>query len=135
MRISTYHHRKIRRFDLQTGHVVEGVIRPPKKTENKAERYFAMLQIEKVNGERPEAVKQKILFDNLTPIYPYEQLQLEHSASEFATRMVDLMAPVGKGQRGLIVAPPYSGKTHAAEEHRRGYRIESSRGLAHLFVD
>ena len=102
---------QIRRFDLQTGHVVEGVIRPPKKTENKAERYFAMLQIEKVNGEQPEAVKQKILFDNLTPIYPYEQFKLEHNQSEFATRMVDLMAPIGKGQRGLIVAPPYSGKT------------------------
>ena len=102
---------QIRRFDLQTGHVVEGVIRPPKKTENKAERYFAMLQIEKVNGEQPEAVKQKILFDNLTPIYPYEQFKLEHDQSEFATRMVDLMAPIGKGQRGLIVAPPYSGKT------------------------
>ena len=102
---------QIRRFDLQTGHVVEGVIRPPKKTENKAERYFAMLQIEKVNGEPPEAVKQKNLFDNLTPIYPYEQFKLEHNPSEFATRMVDLMAPVGKGQRGLIVAPPYSGKT------------------------
>ena len=102
---------QIRRFDLQTGHVVEGVIRPPKKTENKAERYFAMLQIEKVNGEPPETVKQKILFDNLTPIYPYEQFKLEHNESEFATRMVDLMSPVGKGQRGLIVAPPYSGKT------------------------
>ncbi len=102
---------QIRRFDLQTGHVVEGVIRPPKKTENKAERYFAMLQIEKVNGEKPEAAKRKILFDNLTPIYPHQQLKLEHNASEFATRMVDLMAPIGKGQRGLIVAPPYSGKT------------------------
>ncbi len=102
---------QIRRFDLQTGHVVEGVIRPPKKTENKAERYFAMLQIEKVNGEPPEAVKQKILFDNLTPVYPYQQLKLEHNRLEFATRMVDLMSPIGKGQRGLIVAPPYSGKT------------------------
>ena len=102
---------QIRRFDLQTGHVVEGVIRPPKKTENKAERYFAMLQIEKVNGEIPEAVKQKILFDNLTPVYPYQQLKLEHNRSEFSTRMVDLMSPIGKGQRGLIVAPPYSGKT------------------------
>ena len=102
---------QIRRFDLQTGHVVEGVIRPPKKTENKAERYFAMLQIEKVNGEPPEAVKQKILFTNLTPIHPYEQLRLEHNTSEFGTRMMDLIAPIGKGQRGLIVAPPYSGKT------------------------
>ena len=127
---------QIRRFDLQTGHVVEGVIRPPKKTENKAERYFAMLQIEKVNGERPEAVKQKILFDNLTPIYPYEQLKLEHNASEFATRMVDLMAPIGKGQRGLIVAPPYSGKTTLLKNIAAG--IESNHpevSLIFLLID
>ena len=127
---------QIRRFDLQTGHVVEGVIRPPKKTENKAERYFAMLQIEKVNGEKPEAVKQKILFDNLTPIYPQEQLKLEHSASEFATRMVDLMAPVGKGQRGLIVAPPYSGKTTLLKNIAAG--IESNHpevSLIFLLID
>ncbi len=127
---------QIRRFDLQTGHVVEGVIRPPKKTENKAERYFAMLQIEKVNGEKPEAVKQKILFDNLTPIYPHDQLTLEHNASEFATRMVDLMAPVGKGQRGLIVAPPYSGKTTLLKNIAAG--IESNHpevSLIFLLID
>ncbi len=127
---------QIRRFDLQTGHVVEGVIRPPKKTENKAERYFAMLQIEKVNGEKPEAVKQKILFDNLTPIYPYEQLQLEHNEAEFATRMVDLMSPVGKGQRGLIVAPPYSGKTTLLKNIAAG--IESNHpevSLIFLLID
>jgi transcription termination factor Rho len=127
---------QIRRFDLQKGHVVEGVIRPPKKTENKAERYFAMLQIEKVNGEKPEAVKQKILFDNLTPIYPYEQLKLEHNKSEFATRMVDLMAPIGKGQRGLIVAPPYSGKTTLLKNIAAG--IESNHpevSLIFLLID
>ncbi len=127
---------QIRRFGLQTGHVVEGVIRPPKKTENKAERYFAMLQIEKVNGEKPESVKQKILFDNLTPIYPQEQLKLEHNASEFATRMVDLMAPVGKGQRGLIVAPPYSGKTTLLKNIAAG--IESNHpevSLIFLLID
>ena len=127
---------QIRRFDLQTGHVVEGVIRPPKKTENKAERYFAMLQIEKVNGEKPEAVKQKILFDNLTPIYPYEQLQLEHNEAEFATRMMDLMSPIGKGQRGLIVAPPYSGKTTLLKNIAAG--IESNHpevSLIFLLID
>lgn len=102
---------QIRRFDLRTGHVVEGIVRPPKRAENKAERYFAMLQIEKVNGESPDLAKRKTLFDNLTPIYPYQQLKLEHNPSEFATRMVDLLSPIGKGQRGLIVAPPYSGKT------------------------
>ncbi len=102
---------QIRRFDLQTGHVVEGIIRPPKKTENKAERYFAMLQIEKVNGESPETVKQKILFDNLIPIHPYQKFKLEHKPTEYATRIVDLVSPIGRGQRGLIVAPPFSGKT------------------------
>lgn len=102
---------QIRLFGLQTGHVVEGLVRPPKKSENKAERYFALLQIEKVNGEPPQSVKSRTQFDNLTPIFPYEKLQLEHKPSEFGTRIIDLMSPIGKGQRGLIVAPPYSGKT------------------------
>ncbi|RKU26264.1 transcription termination factor Rho [Candidatus Poribacteria bacterium] len=102
---------QIRLFGLQTGHVVEGLVRPPKKSENKAERYFALLQIEKVNGEPPQAVKSRTQFDNLRPIFPYEKLQLEHNPSEFGTRIIDLMSPIGKGQRGLIVAPPYSGKT------------------------
>ena len=102
---------QIRLFGLQTGHVVEGLVRPPKKSENKAERYFALLQIEKVNGEPPQSVKSRTQFDNLKPIFPYEKLQLEHKTSEFGTRIIDLMSPIGKGQRGLIVAPPYSGKT------------------------
>ncbi len=102
---------QINLFGLQTGHVVEGLVRPPKKSENKAERYFALLQIEKVNGEPPQSVKSRIQFDNLRPIFPYEKLQLEHKPSEFGTRIIDLMSPIGKGQRGLIVAPPYSGKT------------------------
>ncbi len=102
---------QIRLFGLQTGHVVEGLVRPPKKSENKAERYFALLQIEKVNGEPPQSVKSRTQFDNLRPIFPYEKLQLEHKHSEFGTRIIDLMSPIGKGQRGLIVAPPYSGKT------------------------
>ncbi|MCG9129334.1 transcription termination factor Rho [Candidatus Poribacteria bacterium] len=102
---------QIRLFGLQTGHVVEGLVRPPKKSENKAERYFALLQIEKVNGEPPQSVKSRTQFDNLRPIFPYEKLQLEHKPSEFGTRIIDLMSPIGKGQRGLIVAPPYSGKT------------------------
>lgn len=102
---------QIRLFGLQTGHVVEGLVRPPKKSENKAERYFALLQIEKVNDSPPQAVKTRTQFDNLTPIFPYEKFKLEHKPSEFGTRVIDLMAPIGKGQRGLIVAPPYSGKT------------------------
>ncbi len=102
---------QIRLFGLQTGHVVEGLVRPPKKSENKTERYFALLQIEKVNGAPPEEVKTRTPFGNLDPIFPYEKLKLEHKASEFGTRIIDLIAPVGKGQRGLIVAPPFSGKT------------------------
>jgi transcription termination factor Rho len=73
--------------------------------------YFALLKIEKVNAESPDSSKDKILFDNLTPVYPYEELKLEHDPKEFSTRIVELMSPIGKGQRGLIVAPPYSGKT------------------------
>ncbi len=111
---------QIRRFDLRTGHEVAGKIRPPKKSENKEERYFALLQIETVNRENPEIAKERILFDNLTPVYPDERLQLEHDPFEFSTRIVDLMSPIGKGQRGLIVAPPYSGKTTILKNIARG---------------
>ncbi|MDE0043981.1 MAG: transcription termination factor Rho [Candidatus Poribacteria bacterium] len=111
---------QIRRFDLRTGHEVAGKIRPPKKSENKEERYFALLQIETVNQENPEIAKDRILFDNLTPVYPDERLQLEHDPFEFSTRIVDLMSPIGKGQRGLIVAPPYSGKTTILKNIARG---------------
>lgn len=102
---------QIRLFGLQTGHVVEGVIRPPKKSENKTERYFALLQIEKVNGQPPETVKTRTPFDTPRPVFPYEKFKLEHTPSEHGTRIIDLIAPIGKGQRGLIVAPPFSGKT------------------------
>ena len=111
---------QIRRFDLRTGHEVAGKIRPPKKSENKEERYFALLQIETVNQENPDIAKERILFDNLTPVYPFERLQLEHDPLEFSTRIVDLMSPIGKGQRGLIVAPPYSGKTTILKNIARG---------------
>jgi transcription termination factor Rho len=102
---------QIRRFDLRTGHLVEGHIRPPKKGDEKEEYSFALLRIEKVNDGDPESGKDKILFDNLTPVSPYEQLALEHDPKGFSQRIIDLMAPIGKGQRGLIVGPPYSGKT------------------------
>ena len=98
---------QIRKFNLRTGDTVAGQIRPPKE----GERYFAMLMVERVNFESPEEGKEKILFDNLTPLYPQEKWQLESSPSEVSTRIIDLLAPMGKGQRGLIVAPPYSGKT------------------------
>jgi len=104
---------QIRKFDLRPGHIVSGQIRPPKKggPGEKEEHYFALLHIEAVNRENPDTAKEKILFDNLTPIYPTERIRLEHEPREFSTRIMDLITPIGKGQRGLIVAPPYSGKT------------------------
>lgn len=98
---------QIRKFNLRTGDTVSGQIRPPKE----GERYFALLMVSKVNTESPENAREKILFDNLTPIYPREKWQLEASPQELSTRVLDLLSPIGKGQRGLIVAPPYSGKT------------------------
>jgi transcription termination factor Rho len=98
---------QIRRFGLRTGDTVSGTVRPPKE----GERYFALLKVESLNHESPEKAREKILFDNLTPLYPEERLKLEHVPNEFTTRVVDLMSPLGKGQRALIVAPPRTGKT------------------------
>jgi transcription termination factor Rho len=98
---------QIRRFDLKTGDTVSGQIRPPKE----GEKYFALLKVEAVNFENPEKCKEKIFFDNLTPLYPKERLNLETTQQEVSTRIINLLTPIGKGQRALIVAPPYSGKT------------------------
>ena len=98
---------QIRRFNLQTGDTVSGQIRPPKE----GERYFALLKVETVNYEPLDVVRDKILFDNLTPLYPLERLKLETTPDNLSTRVMDLIAPIGKGQRGLIVAPPRTGKT------------------------
>ncbi len=98
---------QIRRFNLRTGDTIAGQIRPPKDTE----RYFALLKVEKVNHEDPELAREKILFDNLTPLYPDERVKLETKSNNYSTRILDLMTPLGKGQRGLIVAPPRTGKT------------------------
>ncbi|NPB09695.1 MAG: transcription termination factor Rho [Thermodesulfobacteria bacterium] len=98
---------QIRRFNLRTGDTVQGLIRPPKE----GERYFALLKVEKINFEDPEKARHKILFDNLTPIYPNEWLRLETDPDNFSNRIIDLFVPIGKGQRGLIVAPPRTGKT------------------------
>ena len=98
---------QIRKFSLRTGDTVSGQVRPPKE----GERYFALLKVEAVNFENPEEAKEKTLFDNLTPLYPNERFVLETKGEEVSTRIMDLLTPVGKGQRGLIVAPPYSGKT------------------------
>jgi transcription termination factor Rho len=99
---------QIRRFNLRTGDIVSGQIRPPKE----GERYFALLKVEKVNYEDPEVAREKILFDNLTPLYPQERLNLEIPPnSDSSMRVMDLFTPIGKGQRGLIVSPPRAGKT------------------------
>ena len=98
---------QIRRFGLRTGDSISGTVRSPKE----GERYFALLKVEELNHQAPALSKEKILFDNLTPLYPEERLKLEHSPGELTTRVVDLMAPLGKGQRALIVAPPRTGKT------------------------
>ena len=98
---------QIRRFHLRTGDVVAGQIRPPKE----GERYFALLKVEVTNYEEPERARDKILFDNLTPLYPEKQLRLENDPEEYTSRTVDLLTPIGKGQRGLIVAAPRTGKT------------------------
>ena len=98
---------QIRRFNLRTGDIVSGQIRPPKESE----RYFALLKVEKVNLEDPEVARDKILFDNLTPLYPQERINLEFDPEEYCTRVMELTTPIGKGQRGLIVAAPRTGKT------------------------
>jgi transcription termination factor Rho len=100
---------QIRRFGLKTGDTIEGQIRPPREKEG--ERYFALLKVNSVNQDTPEALKNKIHFDNLTALYPQERLKLESKKGGISTRIMDLFAPIGKGQRGLIVAPPRTGKT------------------------
>ncbi len=98
---------QIRRFSLRTGDIVSGQIRPPKD----GERYFALLKVEKINYDEPEMQRDKILFDNLTPLYPDQRIELEFDPEEYCTRIMDLTTPIGMGQRGLIVAAPRTGKT------------------------
>jgi len=98
---------QIRRFDLKKGDTVCGTIRPPKEKE----KYFALLKVDKINGKQPEKARERILFENLTPLYPNHRIVMETDANRLSMRVLDLAAPIGKGQRGLIVAPPRSGKT------------------------
>jgi len=98
---------QIRRFGLRTGDTISGEVRPPKN----GEKYFALLKVDGVNFEGPEIARDKILFDNLTPLYPEEKLNLELDSENYSTRIMDLFTPIGKGQRGLIVSPPRAGKT------------------------
>jgi transcription termination factor Rho len=97
----------VRRWHLRTGDTISGAVRPP----NPGERYFAMLKLDNVNFENPEVAKSKILFENLTPLYPKERIKMEYDPTNMTTRIIDLFSPIGKGQRALIVAPPKAGKT------------------------
>jgi transcription termination factor Rho len=98
---------QIRKFDLRTGDTVSGQIRPPKE----GERYFALIKVEAINFESPDQAREKVFFDNLTPLYPDEMLKMEVTPENLSARVIDLVTPLGKGQRGLIVAPPRTGKT------------------------
>ena len=98
---------QIKKFSLRTGDFVSGQVRPPKE----GERFFALLRVEAVNGLEPEGIRERTLFDNLVPVYPTRRINLESAPGEYSMRIVDLLSPIGKGQRGLIVSPPKSGKT------------------------
>ena len=100
-------HSQIKRFNLRTGDTVSGQIRPPKGDE----KYFALIRVEAVNMTDPEQAKQKTIFDNLTPLYPTERLDLEYDKKEMSSRIMNMLTPIGKGQRGMVVAPPFTGKT------------------------
>ncbi len=110
---------QIRRFNLRTGDTISGEVRPPKE----GEKYFALLKVDTVNYESPDACRDKILFDNLTPLYPEEKLNLESDPENFSTRVMDLFTPIGKGQRGLIVSPPRAGKTMLLQDIARSIAV------------
>ncbi len=112
---------QIRRFDIRAGDEVEGQVRPPKETE----RYYGMLKVEKVNGQDPEKAMKRPRFENLTPVYPNKKLKLETGKTPLSTRIIDLLSPIGFGQRGMIVSPPKAGKTTVLKEIANGVSINS----------
>jgi transcription termination factor Rho len=119
---------QIKKFDLKTGDTISGQVRPPKDNE----RYFALLKVESVNYNDPEVAKKVMLFDNLTPLYPEDILNLEHSSKNMTTRLVNLLSPIGKGQRGLIVSPPRAGKTMILQKIANA--ISTNHPEVHLIV-
>jgi transcription termination factor Rho len=119
---------QIKRFNLQEGDTVNGRVRPPKE----GEKFFALIHVNKINGAEPSAMEERVEFDYLTPIYPNEHLRLETAADEVSTRILDLFAPIGKGQRGLIVSPPKAGKTVLLQKIANG--ITTNHPDAHLLV-
>jgi len=123
---------QIRRFDLKKGDTIYGTIRSPKEKE----KFFAMLKVEKINDELPEKGKDRIFFENLTPLYPTERLVMETAKENITTRVIDLAAPIGKGQRGLIVAPPRTGKTIILQEIANAIAINNPKvKLLVLLID
>ena len=122
---------QIRRFDLRTGDTISGQIRPPKE----GERYFALIKVDAINFEPPEEARNKIFFDNLTPLYPNERLKLETARDNYSGRVMDLLTPIGKGQRGLIVARAPHRQDDAAAEHRQLDHDQSSGSLADRAAD
>jgi len=119
---------QIRRFGLRNGDMVIGQVRPPKESE----KYYSLLRVEAINGLDPEQSKQRPIFERLTPIFPYQQLKLETSPKIFATRLIDLLVPIGRGQRGLIVSPPKAGKTTILKQIANG--ITANYNDVHLMV-
>jgi len=119
---------QIKKFDLKTGDTISGQVRPPKDNE----RYFALLKVESVNYNDPDVAKKVMLFDNLTPLYPEDMLNLEHSSKNMTTRLINLLSPIGKGQRGLIVSPPRAGKTMILQKIANA--ISTNHPEVHLIV-
>ena len=119
---------QIKRFDLRTGDTIHGQVRPPKE----GERYLALLKVEEVNGDEPEKAKHRVAFDNLRPRYPEDRLRLEDPNGDISMRVVDLIAPIGKGQRGLIVSPPKAGKTMILQKMANS--IVENHAEVHLIV-
>jgi len=119
---------QIRRFSLRTGDMVIGQVRPPKESE----KYYSLLRVEAINGLDPEQAKQRPVFERLTPIFPYQQLRLETTPNIYAMRLVDLLSPIGRGQRGLIVSPPKAGKTTILKQIANG--ITTNYRDVHLMV-
>ncbi len=119
---------QIRRFGLRTGDYVIGQVRPPKESE----KYFSLLKVEAVNGQDPEEAKERPHFDNLTPVYPLERFRLETRSDILVTRLLDLMAPIGRGQRGLVVSPPMAGKTTVLKHIANG--ITHNHNDVHMMV-
>ena len=122
---------QIRRFDLRTGDTISGQIRPPKE----GERYFALIKVDAINFEPPEEARNKIFFDNLTPLYPDERLKMETARDNYSGRVMDLLTPIGKGQRGLIVAAPRTGKTMLLQSIANSDHRQSSGSFADRSAD